>query len=74
MASNITLFKEVYGKNPIYFNPYDFSSIVEAMKETLDMKYDDRKKRIQKAQKFIKKYSWTKMAKQTLRVYREALR
>jgi glycosyltransferase involved in cell wall biosynthesis len=73
LASDIPVFKEVYKNNVLYFNPFDFSSIESAMKLALEMDASKRKKVISEAQKFIKKYSWTKMAQQTVEVYNSAL-
>jgi len=72
LASDIPVFKEVYKDNAIYFNPHDFSAIEKAMRDALDLSLKKRKLIIQKAQKHIKKYSWDKMAKETLAVYKQA--
>jgi glycosyltransferase involved in cell wall biosynthesis len=69
LASDIPVFKEIYKDNAIYFNPYDFSKIVFALKEALNMSDKKRKKLIERAQKFSERYAWRKMAWETLRVY-----
>lgn len=69
LASDIPVFKEIYGKNAIYFNPLDFNSIEESMKNVLEMDKSVREERIEKAKEFVKKYSWVKMAKETLNIY-----
>ena len=74
LASNISVFREVYKDNAFYFNPYDFSSIAKVIEHTLKLKTSERKRVISKSQEFIKRYSWSKMAKQTLEVYKEALK
>jgi len=74
LASNISVFREIYKDNAMYFNPYDFSSIAKVVEQALSIKANERKKIIIKAQKFIQRYSWQKMAKQTLNVYKEALK
>ena len=68
LVSDIPVFKEVYEDNVIYFNPYDFASIAKAMKDALEMDNNLRQKFIKKAQVFIKRYTWSKMAKETLKV------
>jgi glycosyltransferase involved in cell wall biosynthesis len=70
-ASEIPVFKEIYGRNAIYFNPLDANSIKKAMEKILKMNTSERKKRIDAGQKFSKRYSWAKMAKETLKVYTE---
>jgi glycosyltransferase involved in cell wall biosynthesis len=73
LASDIPVFREVYKSNVIYFNPFDFSSIAETMRNTIEMRKEKREKIIKNAQEFIKRYSWKKMAQQTLKIYNEVL-
>lgn len=69
LASDIPTFKEIYKDNVLYFNPYDFSSIAKTIKSAIDMKEEDRESLIKKGQKFIKRYSWVKMTRKTLKIY-----
>jgi glycosyltransferase involved in cell wall biosynthesis len=69
VVSNISVLKEVYGDSVFYFNPVDVNSMVVAMENVLKMPKSERKRRISSAQNFLKKYSWLKMAKQTLAIY-----
>lgn len=69
LASDISVFKEVYKDSVSYFNPLDFSSMTKAMKDTMAIPEKEREKRISRNQSFIKRYSWATMAKQTLKVY-----
>lgn len=73
LASDISVFKEVYEDNVVYFNPYDFASLAKVMKDALEMDKDLRQKFIKKAQVFIKKYSWPQMAKETLDIYNSSV-
>ncbi len=73
LSSDIPTLKEIYKDNCFYFNPYDFTSIEREMHYVLSLTPSQRKKMIAKSQKFVKKYSWQKMAKNTLRVYKKAL-
>lgn len=70
LASDIPVFKEIYGKHAIYFNPLDFSSIEKTMKDVIDMEDTKRKSFISEGQNFAKRYSWAKMAKETLEIYK----
>ena len=72
LASDTPIFKEIYKDNAVYFNPLDFTSIEEAMKNVLEMDSDLRSERIQKAKDFVKQYSWTKMAEETLKIYADS--
>jgi glycosyltransferase involved in cell wall biosynthesis len=70
LASEIPVFKEIYSKHAIYFNPLDFSSIEKAMKDVVELEDNEREKLIEDGQNFAKKYSWAKMAKETLEIYK----
>lgn len=74
LASNISVFKEIYKDNALYFNPYDFSSIAKVMEEAIEISSDKREQMIKRGQRFIKRYSWSKMAKQTLKIYEDCNR
>ena len=73
LASGIPVFREVYKDSVLYFNPFDFSSISKSMEEVIHFKPEERKEMINKGQQFIKRYSWSKMARQTFEVYKEAI-
>lgn len=73
LASDISVFKEVYKDNAIYFNPMDFSSILREMSEVLKMKNDQKEKLTAKAHEFAKNYSWEKTARETLKIYETAV-
>lgn len=70
LASEIPVFREIYDGNALYFNPLDFSSIEKTMEDVLKMDKSEREAKIEKARQFVKRYSWVKMAKQTLNVYK----
>lgn len=72
LASDIPVFREVYGQAAAYFNPFSAQQMVETIKKvTQDSK--QKQKLIKKAESQVKKYSWTNMAKETLAVYNQAL-
>lgn len=70
LASDIPVFHEILGDAVIYFNPYDVSDMVGKMKDVLEnpRKYEIFKKR---GLAQVKKYSWSKLASQTLKVYED---
>lgn len=74
LASDIPVFKEVYKKSCIYFNPFDFTSITKTMEEVVKMTKSERERIIKSSKKFINRYSWSKMANQTLKVYEDSYR
>ncbi len=69
LASNIPVFKEVYGDHVLYFNPRETTSIARVMQDALELSLNERHKLIESGQKFVKRYSWAKMAQQTLSIY-----
>ena len=72
LVSEIPVLKEVYRDHAIYFNPHDFSSIERTMKNVMEMDPKKRRKMIIEGKKLVKRYSWEKMARETLAVYEEA--
>jgi glycosyltransferase involved in cell wall biosynthesis len=73
LASDIPTFKEVYKNYALYFNPYDFTSIEKCMRVAIGMPKVRREKIVNDGQRFIKRYSWVKMTKQTLQLYKQSL-
>lgn len=69
LASDIEVFHEVYGNNALYFNPNSKDSIASAMAMALAVTPKERAQRIVDSEEFIKKYSWKKMAEETLEIY-----
>lgn len=69
IVSNIPVLKEIYENSVFYFDPLDVNSIADALLKVVNIKEDERKIKILKSQQFVKKYSWLKMAKETLNIY-----
>lgn len=68
IASDIPVLKEIYGAAPLYFNPNDPEDIAQKIKTVLS----NDKLRNELAKKGLvqsKKYSWQKMAQETLNLY-----
>lgn len=73
VCSDIPVLREVYGEAAEYFDPYDISDMAEKIKRvTGDQATKDRLRNDGLEQ--VKKYSWAKMAKETLKVYGEVVR
>jgi len=71
IASNASCLPEIYGKAAIYFNPLNVDDMAKKIKKVIgDKKIRDEL--IKKGHQQVKKYSWQKMAEQTLRVYDES--
>ena len=69
LASDIPVFREVYGDNALFFDPHDAESLVNQIDFVLKLTPGERESRIQKAREFAKKYSWTNTARETLNIY-----
>lgn len=72
VSSDATCLPEVYGDAAHYFDPLDTQNMADAINEVLtDKKL--RQELIRKGSEQAKKYSWERMAEQTLDVYNFAL-
>lgn len=68
VCSDIPVFREIYGDAAHYFNPLDVDDIAEKVSRVIN----DKKLKgelIIKGKEHVKRYSWRKMAKQTLDIY-----
>ncbi len=68
VSSNATCLPEILGDAALYFNPLDVDDMAEKIKKALTDE-NLRKTLIQKGFEQIKKYSWRKMADETLNLY-----
>ncbi len=71
-TSNIAVLKEIYGDSVSYFDPFNVNSIVDSMNRALETNGSERENVIKKAKAFTNKYSWEKMAGETLAVYKNS--
>jgi glycosyltransferase involved in cell wall biosynthesis len=72
MVSDIPVFREIYQQSALYFDPINFESIKIAMQGVLSMEAIKRRAMIDEAKVFVKRYSWNKMAQETMKLYIEA--
>jgi len=68
ICSNILTLKEIYGVAALYFDPYSKEDIAEKIGKVLTNE-KLRQDLIKKGKKQVQKYSWRKMAKETLEIY-----
>ena len=72
VCSDIPILREIYGDAALFFDPKNPKDIAEKVNLILtDIRL--KQKLILKGKVQVKKYSWQKMAKETLRVYKEVL-
>jgi glycosyltransferase involved in cell wall biosynthesis len=73
VSSNATCLPEIYGDAAYYFDPLDIHDMASSINTVInDTKI--RNKLIKNGRKKAKEYSWERMARQTLEVYRKALK
>lgn len=72
ITSNLSCLPEVLGDAALYCDPYDIEDIAAKMQE-LARSYHLKKTLREAGFKQVKKYSFTKMARETLQLYREVL-
>lgn len=68
VAANSSCLPEIYGEAALYFNPLDYREMAEKIREVTSNTLT-RNKLIQKGYLQVAKYSWQKMARQTLEAY-----
>lgn len=69
VCSNIPVLREIYEEAAIYFNPLEVKDIADKIIDCLSLKPEERKLLINKGLEQVKKYSWNKMAKETITIY-----
>ncbi|HTE57640.1 MAG TPA: glycosyltransferase family 1 protein [Verrucomicrobiae bacterium] len=72
VSSNATCLPEVYGEAALYFDPENIEDIAAKVGQVIDDK-KLRKELTTKGQAQLKKYSWERMAEQTLALYNSVL-
>lgn len=72
VSSNATCLPEVYENAAHYFDPYDINEMAEKINDMIVNK-PLRQRLIERGQEQVKKFSWSRMAKQNLDVYKELL-
>lgn len=72
VSSNTSCLPEIYGDAAIYFNPYDIDDMVKSISTVVE-NGEMRKTLVARGKKQVKKFSWKRMAEQTLEVYNKVL-
>jgi glycosyltransferase involved in cell wall biosynthesis len=72
VSSDATCMPEVLGNAAHYFNPTDVNDMSEKIIDVLSSP-KLRQSLIEKGKNQVKKYSWKRMAEQTLEVYKQVL-
>lgn len=69
LSSDIPVLKEIFKDAAIFFDPKNVDSIEKAMEKVLNLSPQERERIIEKGFEFALRYSWRKMAKETLKIY-----
>ena len=72
VSTNATCSPEIYGDGAQYFDPLDVNDIAAKVKRVLESPAL-RKQLIEEGKKNAAKYSWRRMAEETVAVYKKAL-
>ena len=73
LASDTPALKEVCGEAAIYFNPDNVESIKDGIERTICLNDSNHLNKIKKGKEQAKKFSWRKMAEETLKIYESCL-
>jgi glycosyltransferase involved in cell wall biosynthesis len=68
LASDITVFREIYGQAAMYFDPSSSLDIAAKIRKFIEHP-DSKQVLVHSGYNQVKKYSWRKMAKETLQIY-----
>ncbi len=69
LASDISVFREIYKDVPLYFNPKDADNFKKALEEVLSMDKPKRLKLLRRGKEIASSYSWEKMADEAANIY-----
>ena len=69
VASDIPVFREIWGDSLVYFDPYDTRDIANKIINTLKLNTNKYSLKVEKAKKILGDYNWEKSAEITLDVY-----
>jgi len=72
IVSNVASLPEVVGEAGIYIDPYKVDSIAKAISKVLTLPKSDYNKIVEKGLKQVRKFSWEKSGRETLKVLEEA--
>lgn len=73
VCSDIPVFHEIYGDAAVYFNPYDVQDIAKTISELIRSNDSNHRKMVERGKNRTKQFSWRKMTKETIRVYKDAM-
>ena len=69
LCNNGTCFPEILGDSVVYFDGCSVTSLSDAIVNTVENLDNLKKEYLPKAKETLQKYSWTKMVKETLKLY-----
>jgi glycosyltransferase involved in cell wall biosynthesis len=73
LASDIPVHREIADEAAIYFDPKNIEDMKQKMDFAVSLVSDSRKELIEQGKKLSRKFSWSKMAQQTLDVYKSCI-
>lgn len=73
VSSNATCLPEVYGDGAVYYDPEDIHDMAEKINQVLALTPKSREDLIAKGRAQAAKFSWRRMAEQTLQIFQDVL-
>ena len=73
VCSDIPVFHEIYGDAAIYFDPNNARDIAEKINNVFHSNDTYHHSMVERGKEHAKKFSWRKMAQETLEVYKEII-
>lgn len=70
VVSNIPVFREIWGKNILYFDPYSIEDMAEKILYILNLTISEYREKTDRAKKILSDFSWQKTAIETLKIYK----
>ncbi len=74
VASDIPVHHEVCADAAIYFNPDDINDIKQKLNHAFTLTEGSKTDLVNEGKRHVEKFSWNKMARETLQVYEEAVK
>jgi glycosyltransferase involved in cell wall biosynthesis len=73
LASDIPVHREIFNDSIIYFDQFNTNDILHKMNYVLDLSQNEKENLIKKGLELTHKYSWSKTARETQKVYEGSL-
>ncbi|MEK7165413.1 MAG: glycosyltransferase family 1 protein, partial [Patescibacteria group bacterium] len=73
VTSNKGSLAEIVGPNAIVVDPFSEIAIFEGIKNAISLRGNDRKEMLERARRYVSKFTWEKTASETVKIYESIL-